>query len=257
MTKTLNYCLLVAIALLSACSQSTPPTTPVRVYAAASLADAMQEASDVWQAQGHAAPQLVLAGSATLARQLRAGAPADVFVSADSAWMDSVEQGGRLAAGQRFNWLGNSLVLIAPRDAAISVQMRPDFAIAQATQGHLCTGEPDVVPVGRYAKQALQHLGWWQALQGRIVGTEDVRAALALVERGECALGIVYGSDANASDKVQVLGTFATESHAPIVYPLALLADASDEGRAFAQFLRGDANVRASFEAHGFTLLAD
>ncbi|MDO5505094.1 MAG: molybdate ABC transporter substrate-binding protein [Pseudoxanthomonas suwonensis] len=251
---------LLALLSLTACSPPSPlstvaPDAAVRVHAAASLAEVMEDAAGLWEARGHPRPEVLLAGSSTLARQINAGAPGDVFVSADVSWMDAVEQAGRLRSGSRVDLVGNRLVLIAPRGRVPQVQMLPEFAIADAFEGRLCTGEPGVVPIGIHARDALQHLRWWDALQPRIVGTDDVRAALNFVERGECALGIVYATDAAASDRVDVVGEFPVDSHGPVIYPMAVLQQASDQGEAFARFLRSDAQVRAAFERRGFRWL--
>jgi molybdate transport system substrate-binding protein len=224
---------------------------PARVFAAASLTSALDEAASAWHARGHPRAVIAYGGSSTLARQIEAGAPVDLFASADRAWMDYLDQRGRLAPETRIDLLGNALVLIAPRDARFAVSMTPAFDFAAAFKGKLCTGEPGVVPVGNYARQALSSLGWWSAIESRIVGTDDVRAALSFVERGECAAGIVYATDARISDRVEVLATFPASAHRAIVYPFALTREARPEARALLMFLRGD-EARAIFARHGF-----
>jgi molybdate transport system substrate-binding protein len=224
---------------------------PVRVFAAASLTNALEELAVKWQAAGHPKPVLAFGASSTLAKQVEAGAPADLFASADGKWMDHVAKAGRIAADSRVDLLGNTLVLIAPRGRGFKAPMRSGIDIAKAFKGKLCTGEPGVVPVGIYAKQALTSLGWWAPLQGRIVGTDDVRTALAFVERGECGAGIVYATDARISDKVEVVGTFPATGHAPIVYPFAVTKDARPQAHAFLDFLRGKAAAQV-FARHGF-----
>lgn len=229
---------------------------PARIYAAASLTTAIGEAGRQWQADGHPNPTQVYAASSTLAKQIEAGAPADIFASADKSWMDYVEQRGKLAPGSRVDLLGNTLVLIAPKGRKpAGFALTKDADLPGAFKGRLCTGEPGVVPVGIYAKEALTRLGWWTALQPRIVGTDDVRTALAFVERGECPLGIVYATDAAISDEVELVGTFPEDTHAPVVYPFALLKDASAEAQAFFAFLQSPAGT-AIFERYGFTRLA-
>lgn len=247
--------LVLSLLLPTAAQAQARQPQPARVFAAASLTDALGDASAAWQARGNARPVVVLGASSAMARQINAGAPADIFISADVGWMDEVARAGRVQAGTRVELLGNRLVLVAPKGRAPQVAMQRGFGIAGAFAGRLCTGEPGVVPVGIYARQALQHLGWWQPLQGRIVGTDDVRAALNFVERGECALGIVYATDAAASDKVDVVGTFPAGSHAAIVYPAALLPGARPQARAFLDFLRSDPAARAAFERRGFRWL--
>ena len=229
---------------------------PVRVFAAASLTHVLSDIAAQWQRVGHPKPSLAFGASSALAKQVEAGAPADVYVSADLKWMDYLDERGRIAAGTRANLLGNTLVLIAPKSRRFVVTMRPDFDLAGAFKGKLCTGEPGVVPVGIYAKQGLEKLGWWPSLQGRIVGTDDVRTALAFVERGECGAGIVYATDARISDKVDVLAQFPADTHAPIVYPFAEVKNARPHTRAFLQYLRTP-EAAATFRRHGFTVLKD
>ncbi|GAB3346914.1 molybdate ABC transporter substrate-binding protein [Lysobacter tyrosinilyticus] len=227
---------------------------PARVFAAASLTNALNDIAEQWQRAGHPAPTLAFGASSALAKQVEAGAPADIFASADLKWMDYVDQRGRIDHGSRDNLLGNTLVLIAPKGHRFHARMQSGFRIAEAFSGKLCTGEPGVVPVGIYAKEALEKLGWWQPLQDRIVGTDDVRTALTFVERGECGAGIVYATDARISDKVEVVASFPAESHAPIVYPFALVANARPEAVAFLRYLRSP-QAMAIFKRHGFTVL--
>lgn len=231
-----------------------PAEDAVRVFAAASLTNALDDVAGQWRAQGHAAPVLVYASSSALARQIEAAAPADVYASADQTWMDYLDKAGRLEAGTRIDLLGNRLVLIAPLGRGPVVRIEADFDLASAFTGKLCTGEPGVVPVGIYAQQALRQLGWWDTLQPRIVGTDDVRAALAFVERGECALGIVYATDAAISQRVERVAEFPAELHAPIVYPFAQIKDARPQAAAFLSFLASEP-ARQIFVRHGFSVL--
>ncbi|MEY2920955.1 MAG: molybdate transporter substrate-binding protein, partial [Pseudomonadota bacterium] len=244
----------MAMLFLSACA-ATSAEEPVRVFAAASLTNVLTEIASQWQERGHPLPRLAFGGTATLARQLAAGAPADFFAAADGRWMDELGQQGLLEPGTRVDLLGNELVLIAPTGRQFQVELRPGFAFASAFTGKLCLGEPGVVPAGTYAKQSLESLQWWDSLQGRLVGTEDVRAALAFVERGECAAGIVYATDAAVSRKVVVIARFAAQSHASIVYPVALLRNASPQAHAFLQYLGSNAAV-TTFRRHGFVPLS-
>ncbi|MGI9245226.1 MAG: molybdate ABC transporter substrate-binding protein [Steroidobacteraceae bacterium] len=231
-------------------------TVPPRVYAAASLAESLDEVAARWQQLGHVRPLLVFGGSGALARQLQAGAPADVFVAADVEWMDRVAAAGRLQPGSRVDLLGNSLVLVAPRGAPVHVELRRGFDLAAAFKGRLCLGEPNSVPAGRYGREALAALGLWDSVEARVVPTEDVRATLAFVERGACALGIVYASDALEHRDATVVARFDAASHRAIVYPAALLSGATPEARAFFAFLRGPA-ARRAFERHGFSVRGD
>ena len=246
----------IAAAMLSlfSCAVSCAEE-PVRVFAAASLTNVLTEIAAQWQERGHPAPRLAFGGTATMARQLAAGAPADLFAAADGRWMDELEQQGKLVPGTRIDLLGNELVLIAPSDRPFQVELRPGFPFARAFPGKLCLGEPAVVPAGTYAKQELESLRWWDSLQGRIVGTEDVRAALAFVARGECAAGIVYATDAAVSDKVVVIARFSAQSHAPIVYPVALLRNAPPQAQDFLEYL-GSKAAAAIFRRHGFVPLS-
>jgi molybdate transport system substrate-binding protein len=228
---------------------------PVRVYAAASLTHAVTDIGAAWAKTGQPAPVLVFGASSALAKQVEAGAPADVFMSADLNWMDYLELRKRIAPGSRSPLLGNTLVLVAPKGKAPAVKLERGFDLAGTFKGKLCTGEPGVVPVGIYAKEALTSLGWWDKLSGRIVGTDDVRTALAFVERGECPLGIVYATDAAISSKVDVVATFPAGSHKPVVYPVAQVLGGRAEGGEFLQYVRSSPEAAAIFRKYGFTLL--
>ena len=243
---------LLALLAVSAVARAEQP---IRVFAAASLANALNEIGAQWHKDGHPEPRLAYAASSALAKQIEAGAPADVFASADQTWMDYLDQRGWIQARTRANLLGNELVLIVPKGKRFPVQMQSGFDLASAFDGKLCTGEPGVVPVGVYAKQSLQSLGWWQSLQSRIVGTDDVRTALVFVERGECPLGIVYATDARISDKVDVLERFPESSHKPIVYPFAAVEHARPETRAFLKFVETSPAAAKIFEHYGFIRL--
>lgn len=241
--------------LLLAFAPAAPAEQPVRVFAAASLTGALTEVAALWTQAGHPAPSLAFGGSSGLARQVDAGAPADLFVSADTKWMDHVAERGRIVPDSRAEWLGNALVLVVPKGRRFKVELRRGFDLPAAFRGKLCTGEPGVVPVGIYARQALQHYGWWPALRGRIVGTEDVRTALAFVARGECPLGVVYATDAIGTAGVEVLATFPADSHSRITYSFAVLKGARPEAPAFLAFLRQSPAAAAVFQRHGFRRL--
>lgn len=240
-------CSLLALAF------GTPSIAGVRIYAAASLTAPLTAAAAEWRQLGHAPPELVFGGSGALARQLAAGAPADLFISADPAWMDRPEVSRRLSPGSRGNLVGNRLVIVSPRARPFALEMRAGFAIDRAFRGRWCTGDPAAVPAGRYAREALQGLGWWNTLAPRLVGTEDVRAALALVARGECAMGVVYRSDAQGNREVTTLGLVPDRLHSPIVYPASALRGASPEALAFLRWLRSAAGL-AHFREAGFSL---
>lgn len=225
----------------------------VTVYAAASLTNAMRDISAAYSAQNPGIEiRYSFAGSSTLAKQLEAGAPADIFVSADTKWMDYLSERKLIQTATRTNILGNTLVLIAPAADAKPIAMTK--GIVPSFSGPFCMGAPDSVPAGAYGKQALTRLGWWHTLRKRIVGTEDVRAALAFVERGECRLGIVYETDSRISNKVTVVGRFPATSHTPILYPAALTTRANREALEFFRFL-SSRESRAIFEKYGFVFL--
>lgn len=227
----------------------------VTVHAAASLTGALGEIVQAYKKDRAVDVKLSFASSGTLARQIDAGAPADIFVSADAKWMDYLQQRNRIDAASRTDLLGNRLVLVAPAGRTLPpIRLEKTFDLPTTLGGKLCTGETTSVPVGIYARAALTALGWWSDLQNRVVGTEDVRAALALVERGECA-GIVYRTDALASRKVTLVAEFPADTHTPIRYPAALVAGAAPAAADFFRFLRSAA-AREVFVRYGFAPLA-
>lgn len=227
----------------------------VKLYAAASLTDALTELSAAYQkAHPDVAIKKSFAGSSTLAKQIENGAPADIFISADTDWGDYLYKRGLLVSESRKKLLSNELVLIAPIASEVSVLLDPAFNLNTAFSGRLCTGDPASVPVGKYAKQSLTTYNWWDKISPRIVGTEDVRTALAFVERAECGLGIVYKTDALLSKKVKIIATLPTASHTPIEYPGALTKNAGAESKAFWVFLQSD-EAKAVFARYGFSLL--
>jgi molybdate transport system substrate-binding protein len=244
---------LFALACLAACSQPEEKAEPLVVLAAASLQEALNAEADAWAAQGHPRPTLSFAASSALARQVESGAPADLFLSADEKWMDTVEKDGALKAGSRRDLLTNSIVLIAPKASPASVDLTNAGSFDAALgKGRLAMAEPDSVPAGKYGKAALKHLKLWDRLSGKVARADNVRAALALVESGEAPLGIVYATDAAASKSVRVLATFPEDSHPPIRYPVAVLAASKNaQAAGFEQFLTSDQG-RAIFAKHGF-----
>jgi molybdate transport system substrate-binding protein len=224
----------------------------VKVSAAASLTDVLTELSKTYE-KSH--PDIAIrnsfAGSSTLAKQIENGAPVDIFISADKDWMDYLQKRSLLNDKTRQDLLSNNLVIISPANQKAEIQLDKNFDIANKVKGKLCTGEPAYVPVGKYAKQALEYYGWWKTIEPRVVGTEDVRTALAFVARGECALGIVYETDARMSDKVTLVARFPAESHLPIVYPVALMKKSGNDAQAFLQYLQS-AEAAAVFNRYGF-----
>jgi molybdate transport system substrate-binding protein len=224
------------------------------VFAAASLTDAMKDVAKLWQTDGHPAPRMSFASSSTLARQIEQGAPVNLFASADEQWMDYLAKRGLIAADTRTDLLSNDLVLVVPADKPVKVEIKPGFDLKGllGPRGRLAVGDPAHVPAGIYAAQALKKLGAWDVASPRLARSDDVRAALLLVERGEAAAGIVYGTDAAASKAVTVAGTFPADSHSPIAYPFAVVkAGDNPEARVFMTYLDAPA-ARDIFARHGF-----
>ncbi|WP_338426496.1 molybdate ABC transporter substrate-binding protein [Sphingopyxis kveilinensis] len=241
---------LVGLLLTAATAEARGPV----VLAAASLQESLTNAANAWAAKGHPRPVLSFAASSALARQIIAGAPADLFISADASWMDAIAKAGRLRAGTRATLLGNRLVLIAPARSTGRLTPARGFPLARALgSGRLAIADPGAVPAGRYAKAALTHLGVWRSVAAKVAPAENVRAALALVERGAAPLGIVYATDARASKAVRVLGIFPAASHPPIRYPVAVLAvSRHKDAAAFRAFLLSRQG-RAIFARYGFS----
>lgn len=223
------------------------------VLAAASLQEAMTEAANAFAARRHARPVLSFAGSPALARQIEAGAPADLFVSADEEWMNHVAAKGLLRPGTRAPFLSNRLVLIAPANSNVRLRIGRNFPLAQVlAQGRLAMADPASVPAGIYGKAALTSLGVWPAVSRKIAVAENVRAALALVERGAAPFGIVYATDAIASRRVRVVDAFHPALHPRITYPLATLrASTHPEAEGFRRFLLSPQG-KAIFARRGF-----
>lgn len=228
----------------------------VVVFAAASLKNALDSIGAKWSAASGKAVTFSYAASGPLAKQIENGAPADIFASADLKWMDYAAEKKLIVPASRKTLLGNTLVLIAPKDAAVDLKIGKGFALAEAIgDSKLATGIPGTVPAGSYAKEALGSLGVWDAVAPKIAGVESVRAALAFVARGEAKFGIVYRTDANSEPKVKVVGAFPADSHSPIVYPFALTASSANPAAAdFLAFL-SSAEARQVFEAEGFAVL--
>ena len=226
------------------------------MFAAASLTDALKDISALWAAAGHAPVRLSFGSSSTLARQIEQGAPANLFASADEKWADYLAERTLLAPGTRKSLLGNDLVLIVPADRArtLTIDATLDIAALLGPAGRLATGDPRHVPVGLYAEQALRKLALWDQVRPRLASTEDVRAALLLVERGEAPAGIVYGTDAAIAKGVAIAGRFADDTHEPITYPFAITKSGDTaEARAFLDFLASPA-ARAVFLRRGFQI---
>lgn len=226
----------------------------VRVFAAASTTQALQAVLRAHEAAGGPPADAVVASSSTLARQIEQGAPADLFLSANPRWMDHLEAGGHIGADTRRDLLGNRLVVVAPAAAPehLALTASTDL-VARLAGSRLAVGDPDHVPAGLYAKAALEGLGLWDQVEPHLARSADVRAALALVERGEAPLGIVYATDAAASDSVVVVATFPVGSHPPVTYPLAIVAERGEQPgvQAVWSHLQSDA-AQAVFAEYGF-----
>ena len=224
------------------------------VFAAASLKNALDEAVAAYKKERSANVRVSYAASSALARQIENGAPADLFISADLDWMDYLDRKGLLAPGTRRNLLGNRLVLIAPAKQPLELQPKPGFKISEMLKGgRIALADPNSVPAGKYAKAAFEKLGVWDQVARRVAAAENVRAALALVSRGETPLGVVYQTDAAADSGVMIAGVFPAGSHPPIVYPVAALKGAKAEAAAFLAFIEG-AQARGIFGKHGFAV---
>ena len=226
------------------------------IFAAASLKNALDEIAANWTKDGKAAPRISYGASSALAKQLEQGAPADLFLSADIDWMDYVEKKDLIKKDTRVDLLGNKIVLIAPRDSKVALNIGPGFDLARALGGgKLAMANVDAVPAGKYGKAALEKLGAWNGVKSSIAQAENVRAALLLVARGEAPMGIVYSTDAAAEPSVKIVDAFPADSHPPIIYPAAVAKHArSADARAFLDYLESS-KARPAFEKQGFTVL--
>jgi molybdate transport system substrate-binding protein len=244
--------------LLSAClfglnSLAADSEKGITVFAAASLTNALQDLGDAFTKDTSIPVRFSFAASSALARQIENGSRADMFFSADLEWMDYLQARNLIQPATRHDMLGNKLVLIAPLDSRVSLKIEPHFALAAAVgKSHLATGDPDSVPVGRYAHEALANLGVWDEVAPRLVRADSVRSALAFVDRGEAALGIVYATDAMVDKNVRVVDMFPASSHMPIIYPVALTIGARGDAAKFLAYIRGPAGDLA-FRHYGFT----
>lgn len=249
---------LVLVGLLAGLLPAPALADELLVFAAASLKpalDAILSTPDA-KAVGTIAP--TYAASSQLARQIEAGAPAAIYISADEDWMNDVAAHGSIVASTRIDLLGNALVLVAPKDRNATIDIAPHFDLAGAlgTDGHLALAEPNSVPAGKYAKSALVTLGVWDSIAARIVAADNVRAALNFVARGEAPLGIVYRSDAVSEPRVRVVGTFPASSHAPIVYPAAIVAGHDTPAARRMLVLLQGSRAREIFRRYGFDVMA-
>jgi molybdate transport system substrate-binding protein len=244
--------LLVAVSLAPAIASGK-----LTVFAAASLKNALDAAALAWKAETKQAVTISYAASSALARQIEEGAPADVFLSADLDWMNYLRDRNLIRPGSETHLLGNDIVLIAPQDSAVETRIVAGFPLADLLgEGRLAVADVKAVPAGKYAKAALEKLGVWASVEGKLAMAENVRAALKLVALGEAPLGIVYRTDVRADETVKVIGTFPADTHPPIIYPVAITASSANrEAEAFVSYLKSD-KARVIFEEHGFTVLA-
>jgi molybdate transport system substrate-binding protein len=241
-----------AAALTTASAAAAEGASGIMVFGAASLTNVLQDLGDEFTKQSSIAVRFSFAASSALAKQIENGAPADIFFSADTEWMDYLQKRDLIQPATRRDALGNRLVLVAPLDSTLQLKIAPHFALAAALgSGRLATGDPDSVPVGRYAKEALTRLGVWDAVADHIVRADSVRSALAFVDRGETPLGIVYETDALIDKHVRVVDNFPEDSHAPIIYPVALTKSAKADAAKFLAYLRGPA-ADVAFSHYGF-----
>jgi molybdate transport system substrate-binding protein len=249
-----RYFCIIAIVFLSTAFYAQAES--VHVFAAASMKTALDNAAKLWRIQSGNDVVATYGSTGTLAKQIAEAAPADIFISADLAWMDDVEKKNLIKPESRKNLVGNTLVLIAAAGSDLKINLVRDSNLAASLGDEkLAVGDVKSVPAGKYAKAALENLGLWSSVEPNLVMQENVRSALALVARGEAKFGIVYGSDAVAESKVQIIANFPETSHTPIVYPAAVIATSTTlEAQAFLNFLFSK-EAQLLFKANGFTLL--
>jgi molybdate transport system substrate-binding protein len=247
---------LAALGIGGAAAPAAAQTKPVLVFAAASLKNALDDINAQYEKETGKHASISYAASSTLAKQAEAGAPADIFISADLDWMDYLAKKDLIKPETRKTLLGNRLVLVAPKASAGSVDIKPGFPLASLLHGgKLAMADTRAVPAGKYGQAALESLGVWSQVSGDIAQAENVRAALALVARGEAPYGIVYQTDAASEPGVKIAGMFPENSHPPIVYPAALLKESGNpDAAAFLAYMES-AKAKPLFEKQGFTVL--
>ena len=249
--------LAVVAAAVSGLPLAAAQADDVTVFAAASLKNALDDIAAAYKEKTGETVLISYAGSSALAKQIEEAAPADIFFSADLAWMDYLEERDLIQKDTRQTLLGNAIVLVAPAESAASVNVDKgmDLAGVLGADGKLAMANVDSVPAGKYGKAALEWLGIWDSVAPHVVQADNVRAALAFVATGEAPLGIVYQTDANAEPKVAVVGIFPPDSHPAILYPAAMTASSQNpEARAFFDFMRSD-DAKSFYEKQGFTVV--
>jgi len=251
-----RFLLLAVVAPILCAAPALAQERTITIFAAASMKNALDDINAAFLKASGVKVVASYAASSALAKQIEQGAPADIFASADLDWMDYSSQKKTIREDTRVNLLGNRLVLIAPKDAKMDkVAIGPGLDLARLIgDGRIATADIAAVPVGKYAKAALQKLGIWPSVEKKFAFAENVRAALALVARGEAVLGIVYETDAKIEPSVKIVGAFPAGSHAPIVYPIAATTIAKPEAAAYLDFLRSN-TAKIVFEQYGFTFL--
>ena len=257
MVSILRRFLIVAAASISPFAYAADAQNePLLVFAAASLTDVLQQIGPMYTKESNMPVKFSFAASSALAKQIESGAEVDVFFSADQDWMNYLQQRQLVSDSTRMDLLGNRLALIAPKDSKVNLKLERSAKLLATlgAGGRLATGDPDSVPVGKYAKAALTNLDLWSAIEPRLVRADNVRVALMYVARGEAPLGIVYATDAAVEPRVRIVDMFPESSHAPISYPVAATSPASNDARAFLAFLRSDA-ARAIFTRAGFSVV--
>lgn len=248
--------LVIGLLLLQLLNAAAAQAKEILVFAAASLKNALDEADAAYRQKSGVKVSVSYAASGALARQIENGAPADVFISADEEWMNRLQKEGLIRPGTRADWLGNRLVLVASANSGAKLDLKPGLDLMGALKGgRLAIGDPKFVPAGRYAQAALQKLGAWDALRNSLALSDSVRAALALVSRGEAPLGIVYETDVAADKGVRIIGVFPEDSHPPIVYPIALTAGSKNpDAPKYLAWLKSR-EAAPFFEKQGFRIL--
>jgi molybdate transport system substrate-binding protein len=259
MRRAFGRALLAVAAVLPLIASAVQPAAAddVVVFAAASLKNALDDVAGRYKAETGKSVSINHAASSALAKQIEEAAPADIFFSADLAWMDYLQERNLIVKDTRRTLLGNTLVLVAPADskAAVTMGQGMDLAGLLGTDGHLAMANVDSVPAGKYGKASLEKLGVWSSVEKRVVQADNVRAALAFVAKGEAPLGIVYQTDANSEKAVKVIGIFPDDSHPAIVYPVALTAASRNpDGKQFLEFLEST-KAKSAYEAQGFAIV--
>ncbi len=235
-----------------AAQRSAHAESPLLVFAAASLTNVLQEIGPEYTRATGQPVKFSFAASSALARQIQSGGRVDVFISADQEWMDYLQSRTLIQASTRRDLVGNRLVLVAPKDSTVELKIAPNFPLLTTLAGkRLATGDPDIVPVGRYARSALTSLGVWNDVADRLVRADNVRSALAFVARGEVPLGIVYETDAVVDARVRIVDVFPAQTHPPINYPVAATAVAQPQARAFIDYLLSE-SAQTILRRHGF-----